>query len=300
MSTITVVIPTLGVRSSLNDVVNTMHSQTRQIDIVRVMTGHDTFYEKMMHAVAECTTDYIAFVDDDAMMPLVWVEALSSRLDVDQDLGYVGGSAIPFVDAMSSPKEVAIAAVQSSYLGSFRMADRSQLSDESKRGEHGLTGIGVYRTNVLKDILFEHNARVPRSAWEIFVFDRIRMRGMKTGYESMGSFYHKPRNNLKEFFITTFRSGVGRINFYKTDRKALAHSPYTMIPSVFLLYILTIPITHYYIPLVAYGTAMLISWASQANHLRGASNLWYPVATFIGHIGYGLGFLRGLFSNDRW
>jgi succinoglycan biosynthesis protein ExoA len=116
--------------------------------------------------------------------------------------------------------------------------------------------------------------------------------------------YHSRRPNLRGFFNQVFRYGRGR--WQNTEALPSSLSPFFLIPVLFLLYLLSIPIVRsplYLVPLLAYvALAVLFSLVEtlRAGDLRAFLTLLvlFPCC----HLGYAMGFgwqlVRSLAS--RW
>ena len=294
----TAIIPTLG-RETLADAMASLEKQSAIPKII-VKTGDGDTLIKIKEAVNEATTETVIIADDDAQYPEKWIENLSKSMT--PKTGFVGGPCLPLIDADSNDAEKCIAEVTASWFGTSNMSYRYKKGTKTKDAdETNLIGNGLYRRDVLAKILNADFDKIPPAAWETFVFTRIRQMGFRTLYNPQGLFYHKQRTNLMDFGRQIFRSGMGRINFFKQFPAQLFWKFHILFPFIFTIYLicfffaafLNIPISN--IPLIAYVAILaLVSFGFNKHKSRRL-----PFFYLTMHFSYGLGMLFGLFKNER-
>jgi len=105
------------------------------------------------------------------------------------------------------------------------------------------------------------------------------------------------RPTLKAFMKQLF--GYGRGRGQQTVLSGVV-KPVTFIPSLFVIYLLSLPFAHkavYYVPLLCYLIMTLLAAGREmVREGRPGASLLLPAVFPIFHICYGLGMFRGLFS----
>ena len=258
---------------------------------------------KLKEGVNEADTEFVAVADDDAEYPKDWLSNLQKVMG--PKIGFVGGPCLPLLDETSSDAERCIAEVTASWFGTSNMSYRYKKGGKLKDAdETNLIGNGLYRREVFAKILNEEYDKIPPAAWETYVFTRIRQLGFRTVFNPQGLFYHRQRTNLLSFSRQIFRSGTGRMVFFKRFPKEILTKAFILFPMLFVLYLafffglafLNVPISG--LPLVAY--IALLTIVSFGLNKHKSRLLWAYYMTM--HLSYGLGMLRGLLvgSEERW
>jgi succinoglycan biosynthesis protein ExoA len=139
------------------------------------------------------------------------------------------------------------------------------------------------------------------------LMDELQKRG-KLLYDPELFVYRRPRRSLKSFLKMLLNYGRGRAEQFRLN--PTAHSAPNFAPPLFCLYLLALPLLWMglrwfsLIPLAFYGTALFaqaVVLAAQGGVVRSLCAVPLVVLT---HLGYGVGFARGLFtrlqsSSDR-
>lgn len=280
----TVVIPTLG-RPSLAGAILSLKSQTQSVSSIIVKEDSRDTLIKIKEAVNECGTDYFVIADDDAHYPMGWIAALSSQIEHDSLVGFVGGPCLPYVSHDSTDAEKAIAKVTSSYFGTSNLSYRWKANGGPSRDadETNLVGNGMYRTKVLRKILNEEYDKIPIAAYETYIFTRIRQLGYRTILNPNAYFFHRQRTSLRLFASQIFRCGTGRMNYFKKFPYEAIKKFYIFFP---LLMVLDTVAMFFFLPLA-------IPWAVYIGCALAHGRLWkYYV---VMHYSYGFGMLYGVF-----
>lgn len=237
--------------------------------------------------VKESNADLVAICDDDAEFPSKWIEGIISYFDLPR-VGFVGGPMIPMVTASSTRTERAAAFVSQSFFGSLWMSRRSKdgvFAEE--RTETGIVGVGMYRREVLLRVLQEGWGEIPRGAWETYVFTRMRESGYITLFVPEGRFYHAPRSSFRQLAKQAYRSGVGRMAFFRSKPTMAIRMGSIVLPIVALAYFIEATSHAFYWPAFVYLGLVLVA---------GGFDLWNFAAILTMHTSYTFGLLVGVFK----
>jgi GT2 family glycosyltransferase len=102
--TVTVVIGTLpGREDNLKRCLAGLDGQTRAPEEVLVLEGMPSMIAVIREGLRRARSDWIAFVDDDAVPQTTWLEALSRHFD-DPEVGAVGGRILNFTDGRTTAR----------------------------------------------------------------------------------------------------------------------------------------------------------------------------------------------------
>lgn len=286
-------------RPSLAATRKALQEQTIKAPIIEKKDDRDTLI-KIKEAVNKATTDFVAIADDDAVYASNWLEEL--LIPMTDTVGFVGGPCIPLIDETSSNAEKAIAEVTSNYFGTSNMSYRMKVNGKIRDAdETNLLANGLYRREVFAKILNEEYDKIPPTGWETYVLTRIRQLGYRTVYNPQAGFKHHMRSNLFSFSRQIFRSGVGRMNFFKRFPKEMRGKFYMLGPSAFLVYLVSFFVLNWFniypltgLPLIAYVLIlMLVSYIPK--HSSRFQALYY----FTMHMSYGAGMIFGMVRNYR-
>jgi hypothetical protein len=132
------------------------------------------------------------------------------------------------------------------------------------------------------------------------LLEKVRRVGGRLIHDPGLSVFRSQRPSLKAFCRQLFSYGRGRGE--QTILSSVV-KPITFIPSLFLIYLLLLPLMHkpvYYLPLLCYliSTVIIAGYEGTKNR-RPLSALILPVVFPIFHLCYGFGMIRGLCSS-RW
>ena len=298
---ITVIIPTLG-RKTLQKAIDALKAQTVQADFI-ILDGPKDPLTKMKEGVEKTKTEVLVMADDDAEFPKDWMERLLARFE--EDVGYVGGPCLPLLDESSNDAERCIAEVTSSFWGTSNMSYRWKIGNNPKprnADETNLVGVGMYRTDLTRKILEDFPINIP--GWEDEIFMRMKQLGFKTIFAPGGFFYHRQRPNIFAFAKQIFRSGTGRVTFFRRFPKQLFPKFWVLGPAAFVLYLAlffgfafaNFPIIPYW-PLTLYVAFLTIISFGLNKHK--SKWLWAYYLTM--HLSYGIGMIVGLFrQKNTW
>ena len=132
------------------------------------------------------------------------------------------------------------------------------------------------------------------------LLERVRREGRRLIHDPDSFIFRSQRPSLKAFCRQLFSYGRGRGE--QTILSGVV-KPITFIPSLFLIYLLLLPLTHkavYYLPLLCYLiSTVIIAVYGGVRSGRPLSAALLPVVFPIFHLSYGLGMILGLFSS-RW
>jgi len=286
-----VFIPTIS-RPSLGRTLRCLDEQTYTNHTLRLDKGPEQFLDKILKMARESTADLVAIWDDDAEFSPKWLEGLLPYFDMPQ-VGFVGGPMIPLVSDSSTRTEKAAAFVSQSFFGSLWMSRRSKESAfVEDRTEIGLVGVGVYRRVLLLKILEEGWGKIPRGAWETYVFTRMKEQGYATLFAPEGRFYHSPRSSFGQLARQAYRSGVGRMAVLRSKPRMAIRAGSIVLPILILAYFIEASTHAFYWPIIVYMGLMFVA---------GSFDPWKFVAIVTAHASYTLGLLVGLFKNDvKW
>ncbi len=134
-------------------------------------------------------------------------------------------------------------------------------------------------------------------------FERLSTQGTKIGYSPELYVYNKRRTKLKLFCKQFFN--YGKVRPVKEKMHNKIPELHFWIPSLFLLYLITLPATAFanyfvFLPLLIYFIAVVVYSFLNATRGRWAmASLLLPALYFLLHISYGAGFLYGLHAATK-
>lgn len=286
-----VFIPTIS-RSSLARTLESLEEQSYARHTLRLDGGPEEFLDKTLRMARESESDLVAIWDDDAEFPSSWLEGLLPYFDLPR-VAFVGGPMIPFVDGSSTRTERAAAFVSQSFFGSLWMSRRSkQGTYVEERTETGIVGVGIYRRDILLRILEEGWGKIPRGAWETYVFTRMREMGYATLFAPEGRFYHSPRSSFRQLVRQAYRSGVGRMAVFRSKPRLAIRAGSIVLPILSLAYFVEASSHAFYWPAIVYLGLILVA---------GGFDPWNFAALLSTHASYTFGLIVGLFKRDaKW
>lgn len=202
------------------------------------------------------------------------------------DADIVGG---PMIKEGISPFQKAVAYCTSTNLG----IGNSKIHKSNYEGFSDHVYLGAWRREIFDEIGY-FDERLIRNQDDEFHY-RAKSKGKKIFLSSKIKSKYYTRNSIKKLFIQYFQYGLFKplvLKKIKTELK-LRH----LIPSAFVLYLFTFPFWYkynflfgvfflYFFLVIIYSIKSELTLKSKANCL-----LVYPTI----HIGYGIGFLIGLF-----
>lgn len=283
-----VFVPTI-MRPSLARTLKSLEEQTFRRYSQRVDNGPEQFLDKVLRMTRESKADLVAIWDDDAEFSPGWLEGILAYFDLPR-VGFAGGPMIPLVTDSSTRTERAAAFVTQSFFGSLWMARRAKESDfAEERTETGLVGVGIYRRELLLSVLEEGWQKIPRGAWETYVFTRMRELGYSTLSVPEGRFYHAPRSTFGQLAKQAYRSGVGRMAVFRSKPRLAIRAGSVVLPLLALMYFIEASSHAFYWPAVVYLGLVFVA---------GGFDPWNFAALLTVHASYTLGLLVGLVKRD--
>jgi len=283
-ASVEVFIPSID-RPSLARTLASLDEQSYKGHSLRLDKGPEEFLDKTLRMARESKADLVAIWDDDAEFPPSWLERLLPYLELPR-VAFVGGPMIPLVNGSSTRTERAAAFASQSFFGSLWMSRRAKEGEYAEeRTESGLVGVGVYRRELLLRILEEGWGKIPRGAWETFVFTRMRELGYATLFVPEGRFYHAPRSSFGQLARQAFRSGVGRMAVLRSKPRMAFRAGSIVLPLLALAYFVEASSHAFYWPAVLYLGLVFVA---------GGFDPWNFAAILTTHASYTAGLLVGL------
>ena len=237
--------------------------------------------------------DWVYFLDDDAQ-PLPDNLRRAMLHQGDARVKMVGGPNLCPSDA--PPMEQVFAVVLSAWLAFGPSRARYQ--------RVGAARVSGEKELILCNLLAERIAVLDAGGFDEALYpneenalmDALQKRGAILRYDPDLVVHRRPRPTLKAFTRMVFTYGRGRAEQFRLH--PTAGSAANFVPPLFCLYLLIFPWLGGIgrVPLAAYFFALLFQlFLSAADHGIARSLLALPLVVLT-HIGYGLGFWRGLFT----
>lgn len=237
--------------------------------------------------------DWVYFLDDDAQ-PLPDNLRRAMLHQGDARVKMVGGPNLCPSDA--PPMEQVFAVVLSAWLAFGPSRARYQ--------RVGAARVSGEKELILCNLLAERIAVLEAGGFDETLYpneenalmDALQKRGAILRYDPDLVVHRRPRPTLKAFTRMVFTYGRGRAEQFRLH--PTAGSAANFVPPLFCLYLLILPWLGGIgrVPLAAYFIALLFQFfLSAADHGIARSLLALPLVVLT-HIGYGLGFWRGLFT----
>lgn len=238
------------------------------------------------YGAERATGDYLIFLDSDCIIPEHYLQ------NVHEELKH------SFVDAFGGPDRAhesftplqkAINYAMTSFFttGGIR-GNKSALDKFYPRS---------FNMGYTKDVYNATNGFGPmRFGEDIDMSMRLIKMGFKTRLFPEAYVFHKRRTNFRQFFKQVFNSGMARIHLHLLHPGSL--KPVHILPAVFTLGVLISLFCSLFVhsaflaPIMTY--AMLIYMHSTIVNESGKVGLLSVPAAFIQLMGYGLGFLNGI------
>jgi succinoglycan biosynthesis protein ExoA len=245
-------------------------------------------------AVAAAAGEVIYFLDDDSLVSPGFLQR-AVRHYADPVVAAVGGPSLtPDTDSVLQH--------------SFAMAFSSVFGGGGMRNRYRRTGVvraTCDRELILCNLSFRRERFLAQGGFDERLYPNEENELLERIRRDGGRLIHDPDLAVSRSQRPTFRAfcrqlyGYGRGRGEQTVLSGII-KPITFIPSIFLLYILLLPLAHkavYYLPLLCYLILSLI--ISVFEGIRGGrlrSALSLPVVFPFFHLCYGLGMIRGLCS----
>lgn len=250
--------------------------------------------------IKSADTEFVAFVNSHSEIPTGWADAIFHFFDTHPDIDIVGGP------QLTSRNESTFARASSYALSS--LFGGGELRQRYSKGrlnlnadERHLTSANlICRNGVFEKVMFDE--RLWPGEDPKFIFDAIKA-GFKTAYSPEIYVYHKRRESFKELSRQMFNYGFTRNK--KEPLRQTIKKPLFLIPSLFVLYILVLPLllflsTYFIIPLSLYVVLNLFFSAYEPLVNKDLKAIYLMPFIFIAiHLSYGVGFIYGRISKIK-
>ncbi len=248
-------------------------------------------------AVAASAGDILFFLDDDSQVSPGFLQKAVRHYQEPAVAAVGGPSLTPDSDSILQH--------------SFAMAFASIFGGGGMRNRYRQTGVirmTCDRELILCNLSFRRELFLAHGGFDERLYpneenellERVRRQGRQLIHDPDLFIFRSQRPSLKAFFRQLFSYGRGRGE--QTILSGIV-KPITFIPSLFLIYLLLLPLIHkpvYYLPLLCYLiSTVIIAVYEGTESRRPISALLLPVVFPIFHLCYGFGMIRGLCSS-RW
>jgi len=248
-------------------------------------------------AAAAATGDYLCFLDDDSQISPGYLKRVAGHY-ADPAVAAVGGPSLtPDSDSILQH--------------SFAMAFASIFGGGGMRNRYRQIG-GVRptcdRELILCNLSFRREQFLAHGGFDERLYPNEENELLERIRRAGGGLIHDPGLAVYRSQRPTFRafcrqlSGYGRGRGEQTVLSGIV-KPITFIPSLFLLYLVLLPLAHkavYYLPLLCYLIMTLLMAVMEVIRSgRPGSALLLPIVFPFFHLCYGIGMIRGLFPR-KW
>ncbi|HTP67050.1 MAG TPA: glycosyltransferase [Geobacteraceae bacterium] len=245
-------------------------------------------------AAALAAGDILYFLDDDSLVSPGFIRKAANHFTA-VDVAAVGGPSI--TPASDSLLQRSFGLVLGSRFGGGGMRNRYRKTGGSRKTcdrELILCNLGFRKDRFMELGGFDERL-YPNEENELL--ERIKRSGGVLVHDPDLAVLRSQRPTLKAFTRQLF--GYGRGRGQQTVLSGVV-KPVTFIPSLFVIYLLSLPFAHkavYYVPLLCYLIMTLLAAGREmVREGRPGASLLLPAVFPIFHICYGLGMFRGLFS----
>ncbi len=249
------------------------------------------------HAIGEI----IAFLDGHILAEKDFFENAAKLFETHANVGAWGGPTLTPKDDPFFAQACGI--VLGSWLGTFTMSNRY------KKGKLNANASELFITSAnffIKKSEFEKTSGFTLDMYggdDPEFFERLEKQGTKIGYSPELFVYNKRRTKLKLFCKQFFN--YGKVRPIKERMHSKTPKLHFWGPSVFLLYLLTLPAIALaspfaFTPLLIYFAAIVTYsiWSAVKSNLA-ATLILLPALYFLLHISYGAGFIYGLYKTTK-
>lgn len=248
--------------------------------------------------VKQAKTNYIGFINGHTIISKNWAREVDSFFKKHPEIDIVGGPQLTLSNEKRFAKISGYAL--SSKFGAANVSSRyKQNKLNLNADETMLTSANlICKKKVFKKIKFDENIYPGEDPKFI---DDARKAGFKTAYSPEIVVYNKRREDAASLIKQIFSYGLTRPK--KESLKETLKKPFFLIPSLFLIYVLFLPILYLIspviiLPLLAYlALNILFSLYESLKNKDLASFIFLPVIFLIIHLSYGAGFIAGIIRN---
>lgn len=247
------------------------------------------------------TGDIIAFLDGHILAEKDFFENVAKLFETHTAVGAWGGPTLTPKDDPFFAQACGI--VLGSWLGTFTMSNRYKKGKLNQNaGELFVTSANF----LIKRADFNKTSGFTLDMYggdDPEFFERLEKQGTKIGYSPELFVYNKRRTKLKLFCKQFFN--YGKVRPIKERMHNKTPKLHFWGPSVFLLYLLTLPAIALaspvaFVPLLLYFAAIIpySTWNAASSRLLTAA-LLLPALYFLLHVSYGAGFIYGLYKTTK-
>ncbi len=247
--------------------------------------------------------EILAFLDDDAYPKKDWLTKALKQFNSSQVAAVCGPAVTPSSDPFWAKLS---GAFYTSYMGSGTERFRYWPSGKIKEvGDYPSVNLFIRKS------VFEEMGGFDTHYWpgeDTKLCLEVIKKGYKIIYDPEIFVWHHRRNSLKKHLIQIFKYSVHR-GFFAKKYPQTSLKPIYLIPSVFLLYCLSILLLSFGIDPILGGWYTTLLWIYlvllvifsliEAMNLRNIKIFFMlPLLFFLSHVTYGAGFLIGLFKKE--
>jgi len=236
---------------------------------------------------------YLAFLDDDSYPDKNWLKNADKILQTNLDLAAVCGPCL--TPPLDNPRQQASGLVWSSFLGSGGAGTyRNNIGKPRYVNDYPTVNLIVKKTSFNKVGGF--NTHHWPGEDTILCLNLVYQLHQKIYYHPSIIVYHHRRQVITAHLKQITRYALHRGNFARIYPQTSLKIGY-LLPSAFTLYLLTLPLTHFYVFLYIYLLLLIITLL---NFIIQKNNLFIAIlatATIpVTHIYYGILFIFGFFT----
>jgi GT2 family glycosyltransferase len=247
--------------------------------------------------------EIILFLDDDAVVNKNIIKEVEKFFNENQEIGIVGGPQLTPADDNQFAKISGYAL--GSIFGGWKLSNRYKKGKLNLNAtETSLTSANLAcKKEVFKKIKF--NPKLFPGEDPDFI-NQAKEKGIKVAYNPEQIVYHRRRNTLKGLVKQIYSYGKTRnkVNGIKTIKREIKDILF-LIPSIFLLYILFLPLLitihpAVVLPLFLYIIINLIfTLIISIRNLNPFALILLPFIFLIIHLTYGIGIIDGIFDKNE-
>lgn len=273
---------------STDNTINVIKPYTDRFDNIKLINNRNKFVPFALNkGISLCRGEIVIRIDAHCIYAPDYFQSILKTFE-DSNADIVGG---PTRIIAESDFQKAVAFAMTSKLG---IGD-SKVHDINYRGLTEHVTFGAWKKVIFSEIGF-FDERLIRNQDDEFHY-RANASGKKIFLNPDIKLWYHPRENLLKLFLQYFQYGL-----YKPLVLKKIHSAFRLrhiIPSLFVLYLITIPFLVeslvWFLPILIYILLLIFNvfkMKKQSVKIR----LLLPFVFFVIHLGYGTGFIIGLFK----